>query len=146
MRGDEVADPRIDILAPAAAGEDAVVAGADDVVVELPLEQALSNMQDYYVTIQQHPTILGPRGDSYSPPALYERAAVIEKLPADTSMRALQEWGASLLLVHLDAVADRPAWEAALERAGARHAATFGEVTVYRLRKPLQRPDAAATR
>ena len=35
MRGDEVADPRIDLLAPAAAGEDAVVTGAGDVVVEM---------------------------------------------------------------------------------------------------------------
>ena len=34
--GDEVANVRIDLLAPAAAGKDAVVAGADGVVVKLP--------------------------------------------------------------------------------------------------------------
>jgi len=119
---------------------------ADEVVVELPLEYALSNMQDYYVTIQQHSTVLGPRNDSYSPPALYERAAVMSNLPEDASMRALREWGATLLIVHLDAVADRSAWEAALGRAGARFAASFGEVTAYRLPKSAQSRDAAATR
>lgn len=104
-----------------------------DVVVELPLPDALRAAQDYYTTIQQHPSVLGWRGDSFQPPVLRARKAALSALPSAAGFDALRTWGATILIVQTTAITDWPSWQAALSRAGATEAAQFGETRVYRL-------------
>jgi hypothetical protein len=106
---------------------------ADDVVIELPLVDALRAGQDYYVTVQQHRTVLGPRGDSYQPAVLGERARVLERLPSDAALAALRSWGATIVIVHSEWAKRWPEWEGMFARAHVKEAARFGETRVYRL-------------
>jgi hypothetical protein len=107
---------------------------SDDVVIELPIVDALRAGQDYYVTIQQHKTILGPRGDSFQPAILEERARVLQQMPSDHGIAALRSWGATLVIVHTAWAERWPEWQSTFERNHAVEAARFGETRVYRLR------------
>jgi hypothetical protein len=103
-----------------------------DVVVEVPLADALRPAQDYFVTVHQHPEILGPIGTSFMVPALGERVQAISEFPSAPSIDAFRRWGATLIVVHTG----MPKWalaERSLAVAGATQAAVFGETRVYRL-------------
>jgi hypothetical protein len=104
-----------------------------DVVLELPASAASRPAQDYFVTVQQHRTILGPRGDSYQPPVLFERYPVLLQLPSDAALATVRSWGATLLIVDSAAAERWPDWEQMFMRAHAPEVARFGETRVYRL-------------
>jgi len=106
---------------------------ASDVVVEVPLPDAMRPAQDYFVTVHQHPEILGPIGTSFIAPGLGERMKAIAEFPAPHTIEAFRRWGATLIVVHIG-TADWAAAERALAAAGATQAAVFGETRVYRLR------------
>jgi len=105
----------------------------NDVVLELPVTAAGRPAQDYYVTVQQHRTILGPRGDSFPPPVLFERWPVLGQLPSDAALQQIRLWGATLLVIDAVSTERWPDWEQMFHRAKAREVARFGETRVYRL-------------
>jgi len=105
-----------------------------DVVLELPASAANRPAQDYFVTVQQHRTILGPRGDSYPPPVLFERFPVLLQLPSDAALATVRSWGATLLIVDSAEAHPWPDWQQMFMRARATEVARFGETRVYRLK------------
>src|SRR5262249_52511221 len=106
----------------------------DDVVLELPAVDAVRAGQDYFVTIQQHRTALGPRGSSYEPAVLDERRQVLVQLPSDAALARIRSWGATLVIAHSEWAGNWPEWEGMFARARASEVARFGETRVYRLK------------
>jgi hypothetical protein len=110
-----------------------------EVVVELPLGEALRPAQDYYVTVQQHATVLGPIGDSFQPPSLFERVGVLS-VPGAPALDALRQWGTTLVVLNPARETDAAAaWRAVLTGAKAVAIAEIDGVQVYRLRAPRGR-------
>ncbi len=78
----------------------------DGVVVELPIADGFHPLKDYYATIHQQATVFGPTALTFVPPVLPERRECLGSFPDVESVRALQEYGATYLLVHTDEFED----------------------------------------
>jgi len=72
---------------------------ADTVVVELPVDEAVRPLQDFYKTVHERRTVFGPYDDSYTPPERYSRAAALEDFPGPKSLEALRGWRVTHVLV-----------------------------------------------
>src|SRR5205085_9254311 len=105
-----------------------------EVIVELPLSEALRPIQDYYVTVQQHPRVFGPIGDSFQSPILLDRVRALFDFPSSASLSALRSYGATLVVIDTRRVTDAARMCRELERtAGVRHAADLDGAVVFRL-------------
>jgi hypothetical protein len=104
-----------------------------EVVVELPLSEALRPAQDYYVTVQQRATVFGPIGDSFQPPALADRTRALSEPPTAAAIDTLRRWGTTIVLVNTSRGPDGAAWQRALAESGVRSVADFEGIRVYRL-------------
>jgi hypothetical protein len=105
-----------------------------EVVVELPVTEALRPAQDYYVTVQQRATVFGPIGDSFQPPVLVQRARALSPPLTAAAIDALRSWGTTLVLVNPTRGSDGAAWQRTLTESGARAVAELDGIQVYRLR------------
>jgi hypothetical protein len=77
----------------------------EGVMVELPVEEGLHPLKDYYSTIHQQATIFGPIA-GFIPPTLTERTERLDSFPDQESIEALQEYGTTYILVHTDKYED----------------------------------------
>jgi hypothetical protein len=107
----------------------------DAVVAELPVSVATQPAQDFYVTVHQHATVLGPAGDSFPPPVRRDRAEILSGFPSPAAVAALKRWGVTFLVVSPSEVKEWSAWESALGNASNFELVTEVQgVRVYRLR------------
>ena len=107
---------------------------ADVVVVELPVEQGLRPFQNYWVTQNKRRNLFGWNGDSFPPPILAERMAVLQDFPSARSVEYLRNAGTTYVLTTPSQI---PAWDT-MERSlneapGLRLEQTLGDVRVYRV-------------
>lgn len=86
------------------------------VVVELPVENGLQPLKDYYATVHQQAMVFGPTALTYIPPTISERRERLDSFPDTQSIEALEEYGVTYVLVHTDRFEDWShqieAWEA----------------------------------
>jgi hypothetical protein len=102
------------------------------VVVELPVDQALRPLQDYYKTVHEQPTIFGPVGDSFHPPQRAVRAHVLEDFPSFASLNALRSWGTRYVLFTESEIQGWVQIKRRLDRVPGLHfERTLGGVSVY---------------
>jgi hypothetical protein len=107
----------------------------DDVlIVELPLQQGTRSFQNYWATEHRKRSVLGWSGDSFAPPVLVQRAAVLEDFPDDKSVAFLRTIGTTYVLV---TPSQTTGWDT-MERRLSAHASlqqvmTLGDVQVYRV-------------
>jgi hypothetical protein len=103
-------------------------------VVELPLEQTLRSVQDYYKTVHGHPTVFGPIGDGFIPPLLWERRAPLLDFPSSASIAALRDWKVAYVLFTPSRI---PGWDALKVRLDAAPGLVFDRdlagVLIYRI-------------
>jgi hypothetical protein len=103
-------------------------------VIDLPLDQTLRLIQNYYKTVHQHPTAFGPIGDAFSPPIFDARKAALADFPSASSVAALREWQVRYVLLTPSQI---PGWTAFKQKVDAVPALKFdreiGGVQVYRL-------------
>lgn len=71
------------------------------VMVELPIQDGMHPLKDYYATVHQQAMIFGPIA-GFIPPALSERGKRLNSFPDDQSIQALEEYKANYILVHTD--------------------------------------------
>ncbi len=89
----------------------------DAAVIDLPLDQTLRLIQNYYKTIHQHPTAFGPIGDAFSPPIFDTRKAALADFPSTASVAALHEWHVRYVLFTPSQIPDWAAYKQKVDAA-----------------------------
>jgi hypothetical protein len=106
------------------------------VIIELPLHQAERPIQDYYATVHQQATVLGPIGDSFRSSTYLERTSALQDFPLPQSLAALQFWQVDYVLLTPSQIEDWDELRQAIESTDAlRFERTLGEVEVYRVQR-----------
>jgi len=103
-------------------------------VAELPVEQALRPLQDYYLTVHGQPTVFGLQGDSFAPPIFAQRRAALADFPSDRSVALLRSWHVRYVLLTPASIPGWPALKRRVEaQPGVRYEREIGGVLVYGL-------------
>jgi hypothetical protein len=107
---------------------------AHTAVIELPLDQASRNFQDYYQTAHGRFSVFGPNF-TYKPKVRSDREAILAAFPSPSSIDALRAWKTTYVLFTPALI---PAWSqlrAALQETdGLHYEGMIGDVWVYRVR------------
>lgn len=87
----------------------------DAAVIELPLEQALRPIQNYYKTVHEQPTVFGRIGDAFEPDISKERRALLADFPSDRSIAVLKEWRTRYVLFTPAIISGWPDYKAKID-------------------------------
>jgi hypothetical protein len=102
-------------------------------VVEMPLDQASRNIQDYYQTVNGRQSVFGPNF-TYKPGVREKRELILAQFPAASAIDALRSWKTTYVLFTPGAIPAWPQLRDAVERTGAfTREGIIGDVWVYRL-------------
>jgi hypothetical protein len=71
----------------------------DAAVIDLPLEQAVRYVQNYYKTVHEQPTVFGRIGDAFEPEIAKQRSEVLKEFPSERSIAGLREWRVRYVLL-----------------------------------------------
>jgi hypothetical protein len=108
------------------------------VILELPLTQALRPIQDYYATVHQQATVLGPVGDSFYPSKRSQRVERLRDFPSPASYEAIKStpWQLSYVLFTPSQIGNWPELHQTIELADVlRYERVVGDVWVYRVQR-----------
>ncbi len=106
----------------------------DVVIVEMPVEQGVRPMQNYWTTQNHRKNVFGWNGDSFPPPVAFERMQILGSFPAPPTVDFLRSVRTTYVLLTPSQI---PNWET-LERLvntapGLQYVQTFNDVRVYRV-------------
>ena len=108
------------------------------VILELPLQQALRSIQNYYATVHQQAMVLGPAGDSFYSVKRSVRSDRLRDFPAPASLEALKtpNWQLSYVLFTPAQIENWAELRQAIEATDVlRFERVEGDVWVYRVQR-----------
>jgi hypothetical protein len=106
----------------------------DGAMAELPVADGLHPLKDYYATVHQQSMIFGPASLTFIPPVLPERSERLDSFPDTESIRALQDYETTYVVVHTDEYEDWSNEIEPWETTGQLHLARcFKALCVYKL-------------
>jgi hypothetical protein len=104
-------------------------------VIELPLEQGTRSLQNYYATVNQQCTVLGPAGDSFDAPIRSQRIAALRDFPSADSLAVLKEAQTKYVLFTPSQITNWHEYQQAIEASNALYLEQkIGNVWVYRVK------------